>query len=400
MQPKNTALVPLGPEGRTFHFQHKRPELPPRFRGLSGQHMALVKWLRLRYPSLSQDARAALGEAATAHWLDWTLDPLTQDLEPFVPALLALPRDGTSPAVLRETATTLQLQMRWRRVREDRLDEVRGDVGYFLDRAFVAWLLKQPVPLLASWASQYLGRAPRPRRDAAFRLSRLRPMPLPILWAWTVFQHERAVETWRPSDDELQIHGVVSAVAQWLEWWASHRRRYSWPIEQVDLAPAARTVALALEGTSTGRLTIPQAVFERARNLALRSLEPPEPPARPTENLGTPADGTVRLHLVRTPSPEVVTHSPSAYQALRCFICQQAGDTASEVNEFPPYRTACTCQLVLDWEQEPLAEAPYDWALFRWAESRPLNVHYPFPTTRLLFKLNEEHLGGRPDCSQ
>lgn len=340
-----------------------------------------------------------LGEAAAAHWLDWTLDPLTQELEPFDSALQALPRGEMSPEVLREAATTLRLQMRWRRLRESRLEETRGNAGYAHDSAFVSWLLEQPAALLGNWASEYLGRACGPRRDAAFRLSRLQPMPLPILWAWTVFQHERAVRAWQPSDAELQIHGVVSAAAQRLEWGASHRRRYWWPAEQVDLTPAARTVALALEGSSTGRLTIPQVVFERARNLALQSLDPPVPAARPPESLGAHANGTIRLHLVRTPSPEVVTHPPDAYPALRCAVCRQAGDTASEVREFPPYRTACTCQLALDWEREPLAEAPYDWALFRWAESLRVKVRYPFPTMRLLFKLNEEHLRGPLDCS-
>lgn len=71
-------------------------------------------------------------------------------------------------------------------------------------------------------------------------------------------------------------------------------------------------------------------------------------------------------------------------------MCQQAGDACVEVEEFPPYRTACTCQLLLDWEQGPLTEAPYDWALYRWAESVRAGVLYPFQTMRLLFKLSEE----------
>lgn len=370
--------------------------MPPRFRGRLGHQTALRKWLRLTYPSLSLEARMALGEAATSHWLDWTLDSVWPNLEPFVREMLVLPKHGRSREVLLETATTLYLQMRWRRLREDRLEEVRGDPVHFQDRAFVSWLLHQPAALLLDWAAHFLrAMAPPARRDAAFRLSRLRPMPLPILRAWTVFQQKRVAQTWRPSDDELHIHCTVSAAAQWLEWWASNQRRYWWPIEQVDLASAASTVRFALEGTSTGRLTISREVFERALNLALRSTDPPAPPAQLAEKLGDTTNGRMRLHLVRTASPEVVALPPSTYDAFRCSVCQHAGDAASDVKKFPPYRIACTCELVLDWEREPLSEAPYDWAMLRWVESVHAKVCYPFPAMRLLFKMNEEHLEDR-----
>jgi hypothetical protein len=258
--------------------------------------------------------------------------------------------------------------------------------------ALVAWLLGRPASLLASWARHYLcGSITASRRDAAFRLSRLRPMPLPILWEWTAFQHEATAATWTPGAQELWVHNIVSAAAQWLEWWASHKRRFWWPTQTVDLEPATRTVGFAFGGSSVGRLTVPQEVFGRARALARAGV-------RLVPGAGNDASretGAVVGHLVRMPCPEAFATPPAAVAVLRCSVCQQAGATTFEEKDFPPYRVACTCQLALDWEQAPLEEAPYDWALVRWFESRQAGVRYPFPAVRLLFRLNEEQLQSR-----
>jgi hypothetical protein len=390
MQAKSSTLTRVGDDEGTFAFRHTEAERTPRFRGLTGFHSQGQRALGSRYPSLSPSARSALLNAASVHWSHWSLATEWPTLEPFVEEFLALPGDGMPSERLVGALKGLHLQMKWRRAREARFEQARGDAGFFHDSAFVAWLLERPASLLASWARHYLcGSVTAARRDAAFRLSRLRPMPLPILWEWTAFQHEGVAATWTPGAQELRVHGTVSAAAQWLEWWASHKRRYRRPTQQVDLQPAARTVDFALGDASTGRLTIPQEVFDHARAMAQTEV-------RSAPSAGNGARGTtravvgsqVRLHLVSLPSAEAFA-TPSV-AVLRCAVCQQAGAASYEGRRFPPYRIACTCQLALDWERAPLEEAPYDWALARWFESRRAGGYYPFPAMRLLFKLNEE----------
>lgn len=374
----------FGPESRLVWFEDSRTEKSSLF-SQRGYLDKLKEHLKAVFPLLSVAARDAVAETANTHGADWSMVEDWPSLSPFVGQIAAAtavePVDD--PALL-ERLKTLHLQMRWRRAREQRLMHA-SQHDFFRNGPFVAWLLQQPAEILSVWAREFVRRPTSgAKRDTAFRLSRLRPMPLPVLCAWQDFQHRQVADAWNPTSPQLRVHAVVSAGAQWLEWNRHFRMRYFRPpspvrrlrYDPIDVATSAFTQAAA------DQLTIPEAVFEKALKATLDKLNQA---AVPDDR----DDGPFRLRVVSL----VQRKAPlkSQFHVLRCAACTET-ELRHQERQLPPYQLGCTCQAAFDWETAPVDEAPYDWALARWVESLARGFSYGFPARRLLFKLNEEEL--------
>jgi hypothetical protein len=275
-------------------------------------------------PGLTDAALEVVADVGNWHFADWSMlwrwPGLQKYYGVFADVLAKSPVE-----LLADSARALHLQMRWRRMRDRRLNQPYSP-DYFRHSEFIPWLLNQPSSLLLAWASDYV-RHPRKcasSREAAFRISRLRPIPLEILWTWCKHLHELELTFCQPTPDEIRTHYLACAAAQWLEWNHARRARYFRPSsgQRPDDFWHFNAALEGINSKSNMQLTVNECTFVNAGEIALAAIEKRRPKLRVAPR---PPAAPFRLELVSLGQRRQAKSPPkSDLPMVVCPVCASA----------------------------------------------------------------------------